>query len=109
MALINLPGYTETGDNAQPEVQEAILRWAKLPATERAKKPLLYWLLGSGTPPYKIPKSIARYVDRSGIPGQTCGNCEFQYLKTANKKYICSQIRGAIKPPGWCIYWLKGK
>ena len=97
--------YEDTGKNAQPEVQQAVERWKELPEEERAKTPLLYWVLGSGTPPYKMSAGESQYTDNSTVEGQTCGNCEFAYLKIANKKFICSQIRGRIQPAGWCRLW----
>ena len=95
----------EAGKNAPPEVQEAVERWRALPEEERRNKPLLYWLLGSGTPDYKMSPEESDYTDRSEVEGQTCDNCEFAYLKIANKKFICSQISGHIQPKGWCRLW----
>lgn len=97
--------YSDTGKNAPYEVQTAIRRWKDLPPEKREKQPLLYWLLGSGTPEYKMSKGESDYTDRSEVEGQACGNCEFAYLKIANKKFICSQIRGHISPKGWCRLW----
>jgi hypothetical protein len=97
--------YEDTGRKAPPEVQEAVQRWTELSDEERAAKPLLYWLLGSGTPPYKMSQEESQYTNNSKTKGQTCGNCEFAYLKIANKKFICSQIRGHIQPSGWCNRW----
>ena len=98
----------EAGTEAPPEVQEAILRWQSLPEEERRDQPLLYWLLGSGTPEYKMDPEYANYTDESTVDNQTCANCEFTYLKIANKKFICSQISGGIHPNGWCRLWQKG-
>jgi len=97
--------YLNTGDDAQPEVKEAIERFRELPEDER-EDVLLYWLLGSGTPPYKVSKQDSEYTD-AAEGKQTCDNCEFLYLKNANNKYICSQIRGRVKPEGWCNRWEK--
>lgn len=97
--------YAETGSNAQPEVQEAVKRWRELPEEERLKKPLLYWLLGSGTPPYKMDKGESQYTDESQTEGQQCSNCQFAYLHLSNKRFICSQISGPVKPEGWCRLW----
>lgn len=101
--------YQDTGTKAQPEVRQAVERWKKLPEKEKEKKPLLYWILGSGTPPYKMSMSEAQYTTNSEVSGQTCGNCEFAYLKISNKKFICSQIRGRIQPSGWCRLWKSQK
>lgn len=97
--------YQDTGENAQKEVQQAIQRWRDLPESVRRETPLLYWLLGSGTPPYKMDKGEAEYTDESEVEGQTCKNCQFAYLHLSNKRFICSQISGEIKPPGWCRLW----
>ena len=101
--------YADTGKDAQPETKGAIERWKQLSEEERKKRPLLYWLLGSGTPPYKMSQKETKYTDNSQVEGQTCGNCEFAYLKVANKKFICSQIRDEIKPSGWCDRWVKAR
>ena len=97
--------YADTGQKAPPEVQQAIQRWKDLPEQKKLDTPLLYWLLGSGTPPYKMDKGESQYTNNSEVEGQTCQNCEFTYLKISNKKFICSQISGEIKPSGWCKLW----
>lgn len=101
--------YQDTGENAQPEVQQAIQRWKELPETQRLETPLLYWLLGSGTPEYKMDRGEAKYVEESEVEGQNCKNCHFAYLHLANKRFICSQMTGPIKPQAWCRLWEKGK
>jgi len=107
--------YLEAGEKAQPEVKKAIGRFRQLGDKERDQV-LLWWLLGSGTPEYKMSKADSDYKDQTEIKEQTCGNCEYAYTKSwrqlANHKdqlYICSQISGAIKPEGWCKLWKKGK
>jgi len=98
--------YPTAGEDAQPEVKEAIERFRKLSPEERSKQPLLYWLLGEGTPDLKISQKDAEYVDKSEKEGQTCGNCEYIYKAgMKGERYICSQITGDIKPAGWCKYW----
>lgn len=67
--------------------------------------PLLYALLGSGTPPYKMSPADAHYASRSLQPGQTCGNCRHAYQHVTSKVFICDQIRGAIQPTAWCRLW----
>jgi len=89
----------------QPEVEAAIKRFRALPEEQKAKTPLLYWLLGAGTPPYKMSKEDSKYSDISPHADRVCANCEFQYIKTANGHYICSQISGRIRPEGWCKLW----
>lgn len=97
--------YPNVGGDAQPEVQEAIRRYKEMSPEERGKEPLLYWLLGSGTPPYKDSREATEYTDTSETEGQTCGNCSFTYFRTATQQFICSQIRGVIQPGGWCNRW----
>lgn len=101
--------YPEAGGSkAQPEVKKAVERWRSLPEEERARIPLLYWLLGSGTPPYKMDKADAEYQE--GPKGkQKCGNCLFAYQNATNGRFICSQVRGHIEPRAWCRLWKKGK
>jgi len=93
------------GEKAQPEVQEAVERFRNLPRDERAKMPLLYWLLGAGTPPYKIAKADCDYKKVTDIPEQTCGNCEYYYYKPSKDIYICSHVEGEVKPDAWCNRW----
>lgn len=97
------------GSNAPKEVQEAIKKYFELPREEQEKTPLLYWILGSSTPPYKMSKQDTKYTDKSPGPKQ-CQNCEFAYKKVSRKdRYICSQIRGTIRPEGWCNRWIPGE
>jgi len=99
--------YPDAGKNAPEEVKKVINEFRELPDDQRDEV-LLYHILGSGTPPYKMSKEDSQYVDDSGSDN-TCGNCEFIYLKLANKKHICSQIRGRIQPSGWCKLYVPGK
>ena len=92
----------------QPEVQRAVRRFRALPLARRENTPLLYWLLGQGTPAFKMTKADTAYTDESVVPGETCANCEFAYRKVHNGRYICSQIAGPILPPGWCNRWRPG-
>ena len=89
----------------QPEVQKAVERFRSLPFEERKRQPLLYWLLGAGTPSYKMSKEDSDYTDKSPHKDQTCANCEYQFIETAHGHVICSQISGRIKPEGWCRLW----
>jgi len=101
--------YPEAGRHAQPEVQAAIERFRKLPAEERAKQPLLWWLTGGeSTQPYKMSQLDSNYVEQS--PGaQTCANCRFLYFSQYWRTNICSQIEGVgIRPEGWCRLWQGG-
>jgi hypothetical protein len=99
--------YPDAGKNADPDVRLAIKYFRSLPASVRAKKPLLYWLLGSGTPPYKMSKKDSRYTHQP-VKGQKCSNCRFAYQRVVDKKIICSQIEGEIKPSHWCRLWVGG-
>jgi len=101
--------YDDAGRNAPAEVQQAIKEFHNLPEEVKKNTPLLYYILGSGTPPYKMSREDSEYTDQSSDPSTTCGNCEFAYQKVINKKFICSQIRDHIQPAGWCNQWVKGK
>lgn len=104
--------YPEAGKNAPSEVKEAVERLKN--SEEAYETPLLYLILGSGTPPYKMSKEDSSYTDKSGSEEQTCGNCQFAYTKSYTLMegqepfHICSKIRGEIKLPGWCRHWMKG-
>lgn len=102
--------YPEAGsEEAQPEVQEAVERWReKVPDDVKEEQPLLYWLLGSGTPPYKMAKDDANYVEEPQ-GGQQCSNCEYAYLSTEDGTMICSQVRGQIHATHWCRLWEAGE
>lgn len=97
----DLGPYKDAYDAAPPETQEAIQA-----ALERKDPdtPLLYELLGSGTPPFKMPQDAADYTDESPKDEQACQNCEFFYVG-ADGKGICSQVRGEVVGPGWCRLW----
>ena len=97
--------YPQAGINAQPEVQAAVERYRMLPPEVRRNHVLLWWLLGTGTPPYKQSKPDSAYSDKSPVLGQTCANCIFTYKRHVTGQYICSQIRGEIKLRGWCRLW----
>lgn len=98
--------YPEAGRFAQPEIQAAIERFRRLPAEERARTPLLWWLTGGeSTQGYKMSKADALYTDRSQSPEQVCCNCRFFYYSNAFKIYICSQVQGTVACAGWCRLW----
>ena len=98
------PQYQEAYDKAPEDVKRAIEKFMRKPKSLRDYKPLLYYILGSGTPPYKMSKKDSLYVDKSQKK-QNCGNCIFTYIKYTENKPICSQIRGTIKLSGWCKLW----
>ena len=99
--------YRNAGIQANEYVKQAIQEFRKLPLIQRAKKPLLYWLLGSGTPPYKMSKRDSNYLERT-VKGQNCGNCRFTFQRYVNKEFICSQIQGNVKLNHWCRLWVSG-
>lgn len=82
-------------------VREAIEDWQD--AGEDG--PLLYWLLQTGTPAYKMSKEESNYTNEAQDPRYSCATCEFLYTETASGKHICSQIRGEVEPEGWCKLW----
>ena len=96
--------YPDAGINASPEVQDLIDDFKSLPKQVRDKKVLLYYILRSGTPPYKMSKKQSAYHNQPH-GNEKCGNCKFTYQKVINGKYICSQIRGKIKLEAWCKLW----
>lgn len=99
--------YVSVDENAepQPEVKEAVKRFRNMDPEERDTNILLYWLLGSGTPPYKMSQEDAQYSRNAGNQKQACLNCEFFYQKVPTGSYVCSQIRGNVHPEGWCNQW----
>lgn len=101
--------YPEAGKDAPEPVQKVVEEFRSLSDEERAKRPLLYHILGAGTPDYKMSQEDSDYTDKSEVEGQTCENCQFAYLSVARDKYICSQIAGYIEPAGWCRLWVPGK
>lgn len=103
--------YESVDENAdpQPEVQEAVERFREMDPEDRDTNILLYWLLGSGTPPYKMSKEDSHYSHTSGNQEEACANCEYLYQKVTTGDHICSQIRGKVKPGGWCNQWAPAK
>ena len=99
--------YPKAGVKANVYVQKAISQFRRLPIEERRKKPLLYWLLGSGTPPYKMTKKGSNYIGKP-YRGQKCGNCRFTFQRYVNDELICSQIQGNIELEHWCRLWASG-
>ena len=99
--------YPDAGKDAQPEVKEALERFKKMSPEERSKKPLLYWLLGTGTQPYKMSQEDSEYTDKS--PGEhKCDNCVYTFTNHTSGKHICSQIQEEVKLEGWCKLWESG-
>lgn len=96
--------YPDAGVNASPEINKKIEDFRNLSDEEKNQTPLLYYILGDGTPPYKMEPRDANYTDNA-TGEQTCGSCEFSYQKVATGNHICSQIRGGIQLRGWCKLW----
>ena len=106
------PAYPKAATLGQPEVRQAVRRFFLQPAEVQEWTPLLYWLLGSGTPPYKQSYELSWYTDGpSPVANQQCSNCRFAWANVdapsalSKALYICSQIRGEINPAGWCKLW----
>jgi len=99
--------YKQAYKKAPLEVKEMIKKYRRMPSSYKSQHPLLYFILNSGTPPYKMSKRDSRYTDKSKRIGEECINCRFAYWQPLRKHLICSQIRGTIKAPGWCKLWLQ--
>ena len=97
--------YPKAGANANSYIKQAIEQFRRLPNKQKENKPLLYWLLGSGTPPYKMSKKDSRYQGKP-FRGQNCGNCRFTFMRWTNKELICSQIEGNVELDHWCKLWM---
>ena len=97
--------YPDAGEDAPDAVQEII---AQINARGGdPDTPLLYQILGEGTPDYKMSKEDADYRHQP-VNGQKCGNCRFAYKKVVTGEFICSQVEGNVQPEHWCRLW-KGK
>ncbi len=97
--------YDDAGKDAPAKVRAAIVEYRKLPEEFRKDNPLLFWLLGDGTPLFKMTKVEAAYADPSPFKKQNCGNCLHSYSHVTSGTFICDQMRGAIKPEAWCRVW----
>jgi hypothetical protein len=66
--------------------------------------PLLYRILGDGTPPYKFSKAE---VERSKSPveGRSCANCMRWYMHVASSTGICDYVNGVWAAQEWCEHW----
>lgn len=106
MSIKKIDGqYQKAYAKAPDDIKAIILDFMRLPKDKRKEIPLLWYILGQSTAPYKMSKAVAEYSDIAVGSKENCGNCMFQYLRTYNKKYICSQMRGEINPSGWCKLW----
>lgn len=98
--------YPEAGARALPGVQKEIVKFREMIPEERAEAgPLLYYLLGGGTPAYKMAPEDAEYEE--GTPEENCANCRFLYqaMGHGDKHFICSQIRGQVRQEDRCRLW----
>jgi len=103
-----VPGYPELPtEKSPPEIKKFLRRIVEEKSEEEIKNQiLLYKMLGTGTPEYKMSKEASEYTDQAS-GHQKCINCEFLYQKVPSGEYICSQIRGKVEPEGWCNQWKK--
>jgi len=91
-------------EDAPPEVKDAIERFRnEVPEEIKQDTPLLYWLLGEGTPDYKFQKEDADYQNKPK-DGMRCGNCEY-YYEGMDGSGVCSWVRGNIQRSHWCRFW----
>ena len=97
--------YLEAGNGAAPGVKKEIKNFNSLPPEEKKELPLLEFLIGPSTQPYKMSTEDANYTENA-TGKQRCGNCKFAYEQVASGKTICSMMRGDIcVKNGWCRLW----
>lgn len=96
--------YPRAGEGAPEGVRESIAKFHRLPEDYKRNTPLLYHLLGSGTPPYKMSKEDAEYQEQPN-GDEKCANCRFAFHHVVSDTMICSQMRGEIVGEGWCRLW----
>jgi hypothetical protein len=97
--------YPNAGkSNAAREVQEAVQRFREeVSESTKRETPLIYWLLGTGTPEYKMSKEDAGYKQE---PEGTmvCSNCQYWYVGSDGEG-VCSKVRGQVWESHWCRLW----
>lgn len=96
--------YPRAGVRAPPGVAAEIERFRRLPVVDKTQVPLLYYLLGSGSSPYKMSKQDAAFQLKP-VGNQQCGNCSSAYQNVMGREFICSQVEGKIEPVAWCRLW----
>ncbi len=101
---MNHADYKEALTDAPEWILEAWEAYSQLPKEVQDSRPFLYFILGKGTPDFKMPTTTARYVQNSAT-GQNCQNCRYAYFQPKREIGICSQIRGHIVPAAWCKLW----
>lgn len=97
--------HNKAREKAPQSVQDRIEEYDKLSKEQKEKIPLLYWILGTGTPAYKMSKKDSHYIEESDVPNQDCANCKYLYWNVSRERYICSQIRGEVVEEAWCHLW----
>lgn len=91
-------------EDSPPEVKEAVRRFKQeVPDDEKEDTPLLYWLLGTGTPEYKMSKKDAAYKEEPE-DDMVCSNCQY-YYEGVDGEAVCSKVRGQVYPEHWCRLW----
>jgi hypothetical protein len=96
--------YPRAGKESPPEVKKAIAKFHQLPEFVKETTPMLDFLLGGSTQPYKMAPKDAEYVSKQSGK-QNCANCKYSYGHCQSGKYVCSMIAGNIAPAGWCRLW----
>jgi hypothetical protein len=100
--------YYKIDETNLPEgVIDAIEEFRSLPPEERARIPILYWLLaGQGTPAVKMDFEDALYGPPPGDRlHERCSNCTFTYKHFTSGEIICSMLDGQISLDLWCKLW----
>lgn len=95
--------YPKAGKYASEYLKHQIEQFRQLPNEEKDTLPLLYFILGQGTPAFKMNKRDVDYKKAEGK--EACGNCRSAYQKVKTGKYICSWVNGKIRPEDWCNKW----
>jgi hypothetical protein len=96
--------YSEALEKSPRWIKMAFAMFLTMPDRVVSHKPFLYFVLGTGTMDFKMTKEMAQYGESR--EGQRCDNCRFAYQKVINnKRIICSQMRGGIRPEKWCKLW----
>ena len=85
-------------------IKIAFKAFLQLPNKVVLNKPFLYFVLGKGTPDFKMTKYTSDY-GLSKEEDHHCSNCIYSYQNVVRNKFICSQIRGEIEPMKWCRLW----
>jgi len=98
--------YPKAGKNAPAGVKAEIKKFHKMPDAYKNRLNLWQHLLGSGTQPYKMDPDDSAYVEKSSVPGQTCGNCIYWFVNPVGDRKVCAIISGDdVKKKGWCRLW----